>query len=305
MKNQNKVWFITGISRGLGMALAEEVLSRGDIVIGTSRTGKADIKGGNSENLHLFDLDVAYPEDVKKVVQAAHSIHGRIDLVVNNAGYGLLGAIEETSLSELHQQFDVNFFGTLYVIQAVLPFLREQKSGHIMNLTSIAGLAPVAGYGLYAASKFAVEGLTQSLHHEVKHLGIKVTAIAPGSFRTDFLSDTSLQTTNRKISEYDQTSGELQRFMQRLAGQQPGDPKQGAKAIVNLADEADAPMHLVLGSDAFMRTRKMLADFENNLDNWKEISLSTDFKNLQSNAAIQSNIHGVATSIKKMRRAAV
>jgi len=278
MNEANKVWFITGISRGLGRAIAEEALSRGDYVIGTSRSGRVEVQMDEaSGRLHILTLDVAFPEDVIKVVAEAQQIYGRLDVIVNNAGYGLLGAVEEASMAELHQQFDVNFFGTLYVTRAVLPYLRQQRSGHIMNCSSVAGLAPKAGYGLYAASKFAVEGLSQSLRLELKPLNIKVTAIEPGAFRTDFLDDSSVQLAQKVITDYDNSSGEFVRFLQKLSGHQPGDPQLAAKVIVDTAYSSDPPLHLLLGSDAYERTRNMLSEFSSELEKWSDATHSTDY----------------------------
>lgn len=173
MPKDKKVWLITGVSRGLGKALAQAVLDKGNIVIGTTRDGNADLNG-DSNNLKLFRLELTDPVQIRQTVEAAYQLHGRLDVVVNNAGYGLLGAIEESSDEEIKRVFDVNFFGVVQVIKAVLPYLRQQRSGHIVNVSSVAGLAPAAGSGLYAAAKFAVEGVLQSLAQEVEPLGVVV-----------------------------------------------------------------------------------------------------------------------------------
>ncbi|MBC7996797.1 MAG: SDR family NAD(P)-dependent oxidoreductase [Leptolyngbya sp.] len=271
-----KVWFITGVSRGLGKSLAQEALSRGEIVIGTTRNGESSI-ADKSDNLHILKLDVVLKDEVKDVVAKAHSIYGRLDVVVNNAGYGLLGAIEESSVVEAYDLFDVNFFGTLHVIQAVLPFLREQGNGHIINVSSVAGLAPMGGYGLYAASKFAVNGMTISLAEELKPLGIKVSIVEPGAFRTDFLSDTSIKYAENKIEAYESTSGAFVARLNKIAGTQLGNPELAAKAMVDLAHLSNPPMHLLLGSDAVDRTRAMLEKFNAEIDQWESVSRSTDF----------------------------
>ena len=165
MANDKKIWLITGVSRGLGKALAQAVLDKGDVVIGTTRDGNAALNG-NSDNLKLFKLELTNAVQIRQTVEAAYQLHGRLDVVVNNAGYGLLGAIEESSDEEIKRVFDVNFFGVVQVIKAVLPYLRQQRSGHIVNISSIAGLAPMAGSGLYAAAKCAVECVSQSLAQE-------------------------------------------------------------------------------------------------------------------------------------------
>ncbi len=281
MANQKKVWFITGISRGFGKAIAEEALSRGDAVIGTTRDGKSDIQK-HKDNLQVMRLDVAIEKDVKTTLAKAYSIYNRLDVIINNAGYGQMGAVEEVSSDELHDQLKVNVFGTFYVIQAALPYLRAQKSGHIMNMSSIGGLTTRPGLGAYAASKFAVEGLSQALVQEVKPLGIKVTIIEPGTFRTDFLADSSIRTAKSKIDSYSASSGELVKRFEDLNGKQLGDPALGAKAIVDVAYSASPPLHLILGSDALERVRGMLSNLKEEIDKWEKISVSTDFAEVKA-----------------------
>jgi NAD(P)-dependent dehydrogenase (short-subunit alcohol dehydrogenase family) len=280
MAGQQKVWFITGVSRGLGKALAEAVLSRNDIVIGTSRSGESDIAVpiSSSGQLHMFALDVSMRDEVRDILPKAHALHGRIDYVVNNAGYGLLGPVEATSTAEAYDQLDTNFFGTMYVIQSALPFLREQKSGHIINLSSIAGLAPMGGYGLYAASKYAVEGLSVSLSHELKDFGIKVTVVEPGAFRTDFLADSSIRHTEKVMASYASTSGAVINNLRQYDGKQLGDPVAAARVILEAAESPEPPLHLILGSDALTRARKMLAEFNAEIDKWEKQTVSTDYQ---------------------------
>jgi NAD(P)-dependent dehydrogenase (short-subunit alcohol dehydrogenase family) len=279
MVNSNKVWFITGISRGFGKALAEAALLRGDTVIGTSRNGKCDIEQ-NAKKLHVLPLDVTDRFQVESTIKEAFELYNRLDVVVNNAGYGLLGAIEETSAGELNDVMEVNFFGTVNVIQTVLPYLRQQRSGHILNLSSIAGLAPIGGYAFYAAAKFAVEGLSISLADEVRHLGIKVTAIEPGAFRTDFLADSSIRYSSTKIDDYSGSSA-VDRF-KNMDGKQIGDPTKAVKAMLEIVDSSEPPLHLVLGSDAYKRTSAHLAAFGAELEKWKHLTLSTDFAEVTS-----------------------
>ena len=187
MSHESKVWFITGVSRGLGKVLAETLLAEGATVIGTTRGGSAGIARGQGR-LTLLALEMTDPRAVREAVEAAFGL-GRVDVIVNNAGYGLLSSVEEASEEQVAHLFDVNFHGPRRVIQAALPHLRAQRSGHIVNITSIAGVAPAAGSGYYAAAKMAVEGMSQSLAREVAPLGIHVTLVEPGAFRTDFLSD--------------------------------------------------------------------------------------------------------------------
>jgi NAD(P)-dependent dehydrogenase (short-subunit alcohol dehydrogenase family) len=276
MTDANKVWFITGISRGFGKALAEALLSGRDVVIGTTRDGKAPIEDATGR-LHTLMLDVTNGDAIKAVVSQAHGLHGRIDVIVNNAGYGLLGSIEEAADDQIENLFSVNFHGTRRVVQAALPYLRKQRSGHIVNITSIAGLAPGAGSGFYAASKFAVEGLSQSLAQEVAPLGIKVTLVEPGAFRTDFLSEHSIRTRGVGVSDYEKTAGATMKALENMAGEQIGDPERAAAAIIEAVSSPEPPLHLVLGSDAFRRTIDKQTRFAAELERWKDVSLSTDF----------------------------
>ncbi len=274
--NDKKIWLITGVSRGLGKALAQVVLDRGDIVIGTTRDGKADLNAAN--NLSLLPLELTDPVQIQQTVEAAYKLHDRLDVIVNNAGYGLLGAIEESSDEEIKRVFEVNFFGVVQVVKAVLPHLRRQRSGHIVNVTSIAGLAPGAGSGLYAAAKSAVEGVSQSLAQEVEPLGIKVTLVEPGAFRTDFLTDRSISNSRTSIEDYLPTSGKAVQYLADINGKQLGDPALGAQAIVTAVESEHPPLHLVLGSDALKRTRAKIQSLTDTLDTWEELSKSTDFQ---------------------------
>lgn len=280
MKNQ-KIWLITGVSRGLGKALAQAVLDQGDIVIGTTRNGKADLNG-DSYNLKLFELELTDPAQIKQTVEAAYQLHGRLDVVVNNAGYGLLGALEEASDAEVKHVFDVNFFGVVHLIQAVLPYLRQQRSGHLVNISSIAGLAPMAGSSLYAAAKSAVEGVSQALAQEVEPLGIKVTLVEPGAFRTDFLSDHSIVNSQTRIADYQPTSGKAVQYLADIAGKQLGNPDLGAQAIIKAIAAENPPLHLVLGSDALQRTRANIQSLTTTLNAWEEVSKSTDFRDISN-----------------------
>jgi NAD(P)-dependent dehydrogenase (short-subunit alcohol dehydrogenase family) len=271
-----KVWFITGVSRGFGKALAEAVLADGDIVIGTSRDGSSTIRDAGG-NLHLLPLEITDARAIGPCIDRAIALHGRLDVIINNAGYGLLGSIEEATEEQVTHLFDVNFHGPRRIIQAVLPQLRRQKSGHIINITSIAGLAPGAGSGFYAATKFAVEGLSQSLAQEVAPLGIKVTVVEPGAFRTDFLSDHSIRSTQARIDDYAPSVGAMRSRLESMAGKQIGDPVRGAKVIVQAVRAAEPPLNLVLGSDALKRTRDKFERFGAEIERWASVSLSTDF----------------------------
>ena len=277
MKKQ-RIWFVTGISRGLGKALAQAVLAAGEHVIGTTRSGKADW-GQGEPNLTVSALEVTDAEAIRNAVAEAYARHGRLDVVLNNAGYGLLGAIEEASSHETEHVFAVNFHGPLAVITAVLPYLRGQRSGHIVNVSSIAGLAPMAGSGLYAAAKCALEGMSESLAQEVAPLGIKVTLVEPGAFRTDFLSSDSIRRSKDRIEDYDQTAGKNVDHLAAIAGKQAGDPAHAARAILAAVNAEQPPLHLVLGPDALRRTREKLKALSAELDTWQQLSASTDFPN--------------------------
>ena len=270
-----KTWFITGVSRGLGKVLAEVALARGDTVLGTVREGTPALAGG-SGTLHVIPLEIADAAAVKAAIDDAFAKHGRIDVLVNNAGYGLLGAIEDASEDEAARLFDVNVFGPLRLIQAALPYLRAQGEGHIVNITSIAGRAPMASSGIYAAAKSAMEGLSQSLAQEVAPFGIKVTAVAPGGFRTDFLSDHSIRR-NGPSDAYAETVGAALAHLGEIAGRQIGDPARGAAAIVAAVDSDKPPLHLLLGSDALRRTREKLATVAVEIEAWEAVTLGTDF----------------------------
>jgi NAD(P)-dependent dehydrogenase (short-subunit alcohol dehydrogenase family) len=268
-----RVWFITGISRGIGRSLAEAALAKRDYVVGTTRDGKCDI---DNDNLTVLALDVKNAEQVESVVVEAFSIHKRLDVVVNNAGFGLLGAVEEVSSEEAHEVFAVNFFGALNVIQSALPFMRRFRSGHIVNISSIAGLAPGPGTGLYAASKFALEGMSQSLKAELEPLGIKVTVVEPGAFRTDFLSQHSIRYAQDSLNDYEQTSGRQRATLEAMDGKQLGDPDLAARVIIEAVESDNPPLHLLLGSDAVRRMRAKVCQYQNDIDTWERHSLSTD-----------------------------
>ena len=276
MSIEPKTWLITGISRGFGRELAAALLARGDTVIGTTRDGSADFSGGKGR-LDVLALDVTNPQAVKTTVATAFQRHPRIDVIVNNAGYGLLSSIEEATEEEIDHVFAVNFHGTRRVIQAVLPHLRAQRSGHIVNITSMAGVAPNPGSGYYAAAKMAVEGMSQSLAKEVAPLGIRVTLIEPSAFRTDFLSEHSIRVSASRLPDYATTAGVAHERLAAMAGKQAGDPVRAAAAIIQAVDSPNPPLHLVLGSDAYHRTRQMLDAFSTDVEAWKAVSIGADY----------------------------
>jgi len=272
-----KAWFITGVSRGLGLALAKAALARGDTVVGTVRGAAPDLHAGPGA-LHVLKLDVTDGDAVVRVVEQAFGLAGgRLDVIVNNAGYGLLGAIEDATDEQAERLFATDVFGPFRLIRAALPRLRAQGFGHIINVTSVAGRAPGLASGLYSAAKFALEGLSASLIQEIAPLGLKVTAVAPGAFRTDFLSDHSIRLSSATSEAYVGTAGRAVDAFAVADGNQLGDPDRAAAAILKIADAENPPLHLLLGSDALRRAEVKLAAVQSEIEAWKPLTLSTDF----------------------------
>ncbi|WP_214410148.1 oxidoreductase [Sphaerisporangium fuscum] len=272
------VWFVTGSSRGFGLEIAREALNRGHKVVATARRsdGIRDLLPDAGDRLLTLDLDVTDEAQAKRVVDAAVARFGRIDVVVNNAGRGLLGAVEEASDQAVRAAFDVNVFGALNIQRAVLPYLREQRSGHIVNISSVAGVVGLPGWGLYNATKFAMEGFSEAMSHELAPLGVKVTLIEPGYFRTDFLDVSSLSTETTIIDDYAATAGATRTHAQGVNHAQLGDPVKGARAIVDVTEVTEPPLRLVLGSDAYGFTQAKLDTQIAELHAWRKVSESTD-----------------------------
>ena len=269
---------MTGCSSGFGAALAAEVLSRGQRVVATARNVEAlsDLAARFPDTCRPLALDVTDASQVKAVVAQAVKAFGRLDFVVNNAGYGLVGAFEELGTEQIARNFDTNFFGALEVIRAALPVLRSQGSGHIVNISAAAVISNYAGFSVYGATKWALEGVSESLAAELKPLGIKVTIVQPGPFRTDFIAR-SLERAESHIADYDRTSGKFARFLEAMAGKQPGDPAKAAKAIIAALESDTPPLRLILGKYANDKTRKKLADAERDRAAWEPVGLPTDF----------------------------
>jgi NAD(P)-dependent dehydrogenase (short-subunit alcohol dehydrogenase family) len=277
-RREQRVWFITGTSHGFGRELVRAVLERGDKVVATSRDPSqvASAFGETPERLLAVPLDLRDEGQITAKVAEAVRHFGRIDVLVNNAGHGLLGAVEESTDEEVRNVFETNVFGLLRVTRAVLPYLRKQRSGHIVNLSSIGGLAAWPGWGIYSATKFAVEGLSEALAMEVEPLGIHVTIVEPGPFRTGFLG-TSLPVTRRIISDYDATAGRTRNWRNENDGAQQGDPARGAQAIVDTVTSANPPLHLLLGADAYDRAMQKLDLLRGEFEAWHDVAFSTDF----------------------------
>ncbi len=275
----SKVWMITGATRGFGKEFVLAALAGGDRVVATGRSRGAlvELFGEDSDRVLTLALDVTRRAEAEAAVAAAAAHFGTIDVLVNNAGYALLGAVEEASGAELEDQFRTNVFGLVNVTGAVLPVMREQRRGHIFNLSSMAAIAPQAGSGHYSASKAAVEGLSASLADEVKGMGIAVTIVQPGYFRTDFLSPTSVKFTANEIGDYADTVGALRQFIPDVSGQQQGDPAKLAAALRTLAASDSPPLFFAVGADAVAGTEARLAEWRADLEAWRSLSCSTDF----------------------------
>lgn len=272
-----KVWMLTGASRGFGFEIAKAVLEAGENVVATARKVEALDHLGKSDNVYKVAMDVTDEEQVKSAVDAALARFGRIDVLVNNAGYGLLGAVEEGSAKEIENLYRTNVFGLLNVTRAVLPSMRKQRSGHIINMSSVGGYASGPGWGLYCSTKFAVEAIGEALSAELAPLGIRATIVEPGYFRTDFLDSSSLGTTKERISDYAETVGKMREFAAGRNHQQPGDPKKLAQALIQLANQSEPPVRLPLGTDTLTRIAEKNAFVEKETAKWRTLSVSTDF----------------------------
>ncbi|MEU2064892.1 oxidoreductase [Streptomyces sp. NPDC013455] len=271
------VWFVTGASRGLGAEITREALDRGHSVIATARDASAVLKAypEKPERLLAVSADVTEPEQLTAAVEAGLAEFGRIDVVVNNAGYGLVGTIEETAEEAVRDLFEVNVFGVLNTLRATLPTLRAQRSGHVLNIGSVAGFATAPATGLYGASKFAVEGISEALHGELAPLGIRVTVVEPGGFRTDFLHSSSIKVAPATIDDYADGAGPVREALAANDGRQPGDPEKAARAIVDVTEAAEPPLRLQLGADAVERVEAKLDVVRRELDQWRQVALST------------------------------
>ncbi|MFY7965343.1 MAG: oxidoreductase [Chitinophagaceae bacterium] len=274
----SKVWFITGCSTGFGRAVANEVLSQGNNVVVTARrvSDIEDIVAKYPNNAIAVALDVTNKEQIESSVQAALNKFGRIDVLLNNAGIGYFGAIEESEEAEVRKMFEINVFGLGNMTNAVLPTMRKQKSGHIINIASIGGLVGFPGIGYYNATKFAVDGLSESLSKEVAHLGIKVTVVCPSGFRTDW-AGRSANDTKVVISDYAASAHQNKDTIRSYSGNQAGDPLRAAKAIANVAEVEHPPLRLLLGAAALKNARIKLDVLKNDFDTWAETSIGADF----------------------------
>jgi NAD(P)-dependent dehydrogenase (short-subunit alcohol dehydrogenase family) len=270
------VWLITGASSGLGRALADAVLERGGRVVATARSTErvADLESGHPGHAVAVSLDVTDPAQARAAIEAGRSAFGRIDVVVNNAGYGLFGALEELSDDELRREFDTNVFGALNVTRAALPLLRHQRSGHIVQISSLEGVSPaLAGESAYAGTKFAVEGICEGLAKDVAHLGIGVTIVEPGPLRTDFAGGARVRVP--QTEDYADSVGKALEWFEQIAGSQPNDPARAAAAIIEAVSAEEPPLRLALGSEAVEAIRAKLEQQRRDLEAWEHLSATT------------------------------
>lgn len=280
------VWFITGASRGLGLEVARAALERGDAVVAAARNTLAvEDNLGTQEQLLSVELDVTNDAQAQVAVTAALQRFGRIDVLVNNAGRGLLGAVEEASPEEVRSVFAVNVDGVLKVTRATLPSMRERRSGRILNISSGGGFSAAPGWGIYCATKFAVEGISESLHAELLPLGIRVTIVEPGAFRTDFLDSSSLHRTAHGIEDYNGTAGLTRQQAVLKNHDQPGDPAKAAAAMINIATATDPPLRIQLGPDCIARVERKLSQVAGELAKWRHVGASTDHEELAEGSA--------------------
>ncbi len=273
----SKVWFITGCSTGFGRYLAQEVLQNGGKVAVTARNTNdvKDLANKYPDTAFAITLDVTKPQQVKDAVQQAIDKFGHIDVLVNNAGIGYFGAIEESEEEEVRRMFEINFFGLNAVTTAMLPHLRKQRSGHIINISSVGGSVAFPGVGMYNATKFAVTGYSESLAKELAPLGIKVTVIAPSGFRTDW-AGRSANNTKTVIDDYKATAHTNQDTIRGNSGSQPGDPVRAAQAIIKIAETEAAPVRLFLGAGALKGIRNKIAEMQTDIDAWEETTVWAD-----------------------------
>jgi NAD(P)-dependent dehydrogenase (short-subunit alcohol dehydrogenase family) len=282
----SRVWFVTGTSTGFGYLLTEEALKRGERVIATARdvSKLSRLTLQYPDRIQTLTLDVTNPQEIVSVAERGIAAFGHVDVLVNNAGYGVNGAIEEVSEDEFERMFQTNIYGLIRVTRAFLPHLRRRRSGHIFNLSSIGGLIGSAGWGFYNTTKFAVEGFSEALAEEMKPLGVRVTVVEPGPFRTDFLGRSG-KLAKRELIEYAPTAGKAREYLKTQSGRQPGDPQKAVEAIIAAANSPKPPLHLILGRIALTRFRHKLSDWQQEIAEWESLTTGADFRESKSRAA--------------------
>ena len=273
-----KVWLVTGASAGFGRELVEYLLAQGARVVATARKveGLKELETRYPKTALVVAMDVTEQRQVEAAVRAAVKAFGRVDVLVNNAGYGMVGAVEESAEGEYRPMFETNVFGLIKVTQAVLPQMRKQGVGHIVNLSSIGGLVATPGFGLYNATKFAVEGLSEALAQELKPLGIGVTIVEPGPFRTKFLGKAGGEAV-RKIPEYEETAGKMRTYYTEQDGKQPGDPQKAVEAMVKAVEAEHPPLHLLLGASTVARVKGKVEALLKDVAEWETVTVGADF----------------------------
>ena len=276
---ERRIWFITGISSGLGKALAEAVIESGDFLIGTFRSQNQSeaFNNAHKEAALALTVDITNPKDIKNALETIQNQFGRIDILVNNAGFGFAGAVEEASENEVKQVFEANFFGTLNVTKAFLPLMRQQRSGHIIQISSHGGIKAFAGFGIYNAAKFAVEGFSEALAQELVPLGIKLTIVQPGPFRTGF-ANSAFQEAALKIADYNATAGAFRERMHAVDGKQEGDPVKAAKAIIEMTKGENPPLRMPLGKVPIATIQMKLDSVQKDLNNGRAVAESVVFE---------------------------
>jgi NAD(P)-dependent dehydrogenase (short-subunit alcohol dehydrogenase family) len=278
--NTRKTWLVTGASKGLGLTLTKKLLDQGYNVVATSRTLDALKKAVGIESPHFFPItmDLTNENNVAAGIAQAVDKFGTIDVIVNNAGYGQMGAIEELSDEEARANFEVNVFGSLNVIRKALPYMREANNGHIFNISSIGGFSGgFPAFGIYCASKFAVSGFTESLSHEVKPFGINVTLVLPGYFRTNFLDQGSVGIPKHEIAAYKNVREMQEAHLQEINNNQPGDPEKAAEVMIAVAQQENPALHLFLGADAYETAQSQIKLVQADLDEFRELATATAF----------------------------
>lgn len=276
--SQQKVWFVTGASRGIGAEIVKAALAAGDQVVATGRNRDQIVATfkEHSDRLLPVELDVTKELHAFAAVEAAVARFGRIDVLVNNAGYGLLGVFEENTATEIQQQYDTNVFGLFHVSRAVLPVMRKQGSGRVFNISSVGGALGFAAASIYCSTKFAVEGFSESLAQEVADFGIRVTIVEPGYIRTDFLDASSIRYGTRRVSGYEQLSPQLRAQYEAHNHRQSGDPTKLANALLTLANSDNPPLRFAAGSDAFENITSKVAGMQSELHHYQKLSASVD-----------------------------
>ncbi|OMP77699.1 SDR family NAD(P)-dependent oxidoreductase [[Flexibacter] sp. ATCC 35208] len=276
--DNKKTWFVTGASKGLGLSLVKQLLAAGQSVAATSRNAAALAAAVGNDNSNFLPLEVDLSDDrsVASAIQSTVDKFGQIDVAVNNAGYGIGGSIEELSDAVTRTSFDINVFGTLNVIRHVLPFMRQKRSGHIINISSIAGITGNTGWSVYAATKYAITGLTDVLAQDVKEFGIHVTLVAPGAFRTSFLTAESLVMTDTPIADYTAIRNSHAKYA-GMDGEQAGDPEKAAATMMQLVNMPEPPVYLLLGSDAYQRGLNKMEQLTAAFKATESLTKSTDY----------------------------